>query len=63
MLFTRLIIMGFKLFFEYFPDLEILWPANLAVPGKGQRRHSSSTESRCGGQKNEIKLDDFCASS
>lgn len=38
MLFARLIVMGFKLLFEYFPDPEILWPANSAVPGKGQGR-------------------------
>lgn len=46
MLFGHLIVKGFKLLFEYFPDLEILWPANSAVPDKGQRRDSSSIESR-----------------
>jgi len=45
-LFAHLIVMGFKLLFDCFPDLEILWPAHSAVHDKGQRRDSSSTEGR-----------------
>lgn len=63
MLFTCLIVMGFKLFFEYFPVLEIFWLENSDVPDKGQKKDSSSMGSRFWGQENEINLDDLHTSS